>query len=131
MTTPSPVPIMGATLLPSVLRTVVPIIYAMLVKWGVVTWLDVPSLLWENIITAVVTTLFYVALRVAERYKSQIGWLLGYAQQPVYVPGEVLKVETQSTPPGESVAPTQDQPTTTVTVETTEDPTEDLDTRPE
>lgn len=112
-----PAPALGATLLPSVLRTVVPIIYAMLVKWGVVNWLDVPSLLWENVITAVVTTAFYVLLRVAERYQSQIGWLLGYAQQPVYVTGEVLKVEKEPT-----LSPTTAEPTTTVTVETTEDP---------
>lgn len=120
MSNPTPAPVLGATLLPSVLRTLVPIIYAMLVNWGVVEWLDLPSALWENVITAVVTTAFYVVLRIAERYKSQIGWLLGYAQQPVYVPGEVLAVTKEPTPPTESVAP--EQPTTTVSVETTEDP---------
>lgn len=117
MSNNSPAPALGATLLPSVLRTVVPILYAMLVKWGVVNWLDVPSLLWENIITALVTTVFYIGLRLAERYQSQIGWLLGYAQQPVYVSGEVLKVDKEPTP-----NPTVAEPTTTVTVETTEDP---------
>lgn len=122
MSNNTPAPAFGATLLPSVLRTVVPIIYAMLVQWGVVSWLDLPSELWENVITGLVTVAFYVVLRVAERYKSQIGWLLGYAQQPVYVAGEVLKVEKAPTPPTESVATRDEQPTTTVTVETTEDP---------
>lgn len=124
MSNTTPAPVLGASLLPSVLRTVVPIIYAMLVKWGVVSWLDLPNLLWENVITAVVTTVFYVVLRLAERYQSQIGWLLGYAQQPVYVTGEVLSVVKEPTPPSQSVAP--QEPTTTVTVETTEDPA-DLD----
>ena len=119
MSNNTPTPILGATLLPSVLRTTVPIIYAMLVKWGVVSWLDVDSALLENLVTAIVTVAFYVALRVAERYQSQIGWLLGYAQQPVYVKGEVLKVETEPTPPLER---TDGEPTTTTKVETTESP---------
>jgi hypothetical protein len=124
MSNPTPAPVLGTTLLPSVLRTLVPIIYAMLVKWGVVEWFDLPSVLWENVITALVTTGFYILLRLAERYQSQIGWLLGYAQQPVYVKGEVLAVAKEPTPAAESVAP--QEPTTTVSVETTEDPA-DLD----
>lgn len=116
----SPAPsVVSATLLPSVLRTAVPIVYAMLVKWGVVSWLDLPNLLVENAITAVVTVGFYIALRIAERYQAKIGWLLGYASQPVYVKGEVLNVATIPTPSSLQSTP---EPTTTTTVETTEDP---------
>jgi hypothetical protein len=111
MSFPTPISTLGSTLLPSVLRTTVPIIYSFLVHKGVVAWLGIDSDLANNTITAVVTVAFYVALRVAERYQSQIGWLLGYAQQPVYVKGEVLSVTEVSTPP-----------TTTTEVETDEDP---------
>lgn len=99
MSTPTPISTIGSTLLPSVLRTTVPIIYALLARKGVVEWLGVEDALLNNLLAGVVTVVFYVGLRVAERYHSQVGWLLGYAQQPVYVKGEVLSVTEVSTPP--------------------------------
>lgn len=117
MTTPNPIPGGDLTpgalrlLLPSVLRTVVPMIYAMLVRWGVVSWLDPDNRFLTGFITVLVTAVFYIVLRFAEQYWDKIGWLLGYARQPVYVKGEVLKVEETPTPP-----------TTTTTVETNENP---------
>jgi hypothetical protein len=119
MSTPTPLPpaggtpvsVLGSTLLPSVLRTVVPIIYALLVRKGVVEWLGFDDALVNNALTLLVTALFYVVLRVAERYWDKIGWLLGYAQQPVYVQGQVIAVEETPTPP-----------TTTTVVETDENP---------
>lgn len=101
--------ILRATLLPSVLRTVVPIVYAMLVRWGVTEWLDPDDMFVTNLITVLVTASFYVGLRLLEKYRSRVGWLLGYAQQPVYVKGEVINVTEVATPP-----------TTTTEVETTE-----------
>lgn len=92
-TPPSPFPqSAGTILLPGVLRTAVPMIYAFLVHRGVVEWLGLDSAIAENAITIVVTMLFYVVLRVAERYWDKIGWLLGYGKQPVYVKGEVVDV---------------------------------------
>lgn len=82
---PHTVPLVSSTLLPSTLRTAVPILYALLVKAGVVAWLGIDDALVNNVITGVVTVAFYIALRVLERYQSKIGWLLGYASQPVYV----------------------------------------------
>lgn len=99
MSVTTPVSTMAKTLLPSVLRTVVPIVYAMLVRWGVVSWVDPGDMFVTNLITVLVTGGFYVAVRVVERYWAQIGWLLGYAQQPVYVKGEVLNVTETATPP--------------------------------
>lgn len=101
----------GATLLPAVLRTAVPMIYAFLVNKGVVAWLGIDSAAINNVITISVTVIFYVLLRLAERHWDKIGWLLGYAQQPVYVKGEVLSVTEEATPP-----------TTTTIVETDVDP---------
>lgn len=95
----TPVNETSATLLPSLLRTVVPLIYAMLVRWGVVEWLDPDDLFITNAITVVVTAVFYAALRLAEQHHEKVGWLLGYGKQPVYVPGPVLAVTEQATPP--------------------------------
>lgn len=97
-TLPSPVGTWGKTFLPSVLRTVVPLIYAMLVRWGVVSWIDPDDMFVTNFLTVVVTGVFYVLLRLLEKYWDKIGWLLGYAQQPVYVKGEVLSVTEEPTP---------------------------------
>jgi len=112
MSTPVPFPSnAGASLLPAVLRTAVPMIYAFLVKRGVVEWLGIDDKLASNAITIAVTVAFYVLLRLAERHWDKIGWLLGYAQQPVYVKGQVLSVQEEATPP-----------TTTTVVETDVEP---------
>jgi hypothetical protein len=111
--TPVPEPLQnaGTTLLPAVLRTTVPLIYAFLVHRGVVDWLGINSSMANNVITIGVTVIFYVVLRLAEQHWDKIGWLLGYAQQPVYVKGEVLSVKEIPTPP-----------TTTTQVETDQNP---------
>jgi hypothetical protein len=97
MAVPQPQPPSGPlaglsqTLLPSVLRTFVPLCYALLVRWGLIEWLGLPDEAWTYLITTVVTTLFYVVLRVLERYWDKVGWLLGFAARPaVYVSGQVL-----------------------------------------
>ena len=68
----------------SILRTVVPIIYALLIRWGVKDWLGVDDALFQSAITLVVSGIVYVALRFAETHKAALGWLLGYASQPSY-----------------------------------------------
>lgn len=90
-----PANVLGTAILPSVLRTIVPIIYALLVRLGVVEWLALDSVFLNGAITTLVTAVIYVLIRVAERYWDKIGWLLGYPQHPVYVNGgeEVLVVE--------------------------------------
>lgn len=77
------------SILPSILRTVVPILYALLINWGVVQWFGdgVSKELWLDFLTLIVTALVYVILRVAERYRAAVGWLLGFPSQPSY--GEV------------------------------------------
>lgn len=71
----------------SVLRTLVPILYALLVRFGVVEWLGLDDALMQSVVTMLATGLIYVALRLAEKNKAALGWLLGYASQPSY--GEV------------------------------------------
>lgn len=67
----------------SVLRTLVPIIYALLIKAGFAS-LGVDDVTLQALAALIVTGILYVGLRIGERYKSQIGWLLGYAAQPTY-----------------------------------------------
>ena len=69
----------------SILRTVVPILYALLVKVGFVAWLGGDEQLVTTALTLVASGLIYVALRFAETHKAALGWLLGYPAQPVYV----------------------------------------------
>ena len=91
MSTPLPAVIETGlkSLIPGVVRTLVPIVVSVLVGWGFSeTSLNAPVL---AVLTVVVTALYYVAVRLLERYWTKIGWLLGYPAQPVYVPGEVIK----------------------------------------
>jgi hypothetical protein len=107
---------LAGTLLPSVLRTLVPIIYALLVRKGLVEWSGLDEPLMVNIITAVLTTLFYALIRVAERYWDKIGWLLGYAARPaLYVQGEITSVQQYTNGTGVTT-------TTVVTPAETADP---------
>jgi hypothetical protein len=122
MAVPQPQPPTGPlaglsqTLLPSVLRTFVPICYALLVRWGLLEWLGLPDEVITYIVTGVVTTLFYVVLRVLERYWDKIGWLLGYAARPAaYVTGKVISVEQNTSMSGVTT-------TTMVTPASTPDP---------
>ncbi len=111
-TLPAPVDLGLRALIPSAVRTLVPVVVALLVRIGFSeTSLD--NLWLERVLTLVVTMGYYVAVRVLERHWEKVGWLLGYAAQPVYVKGEVLRAETVATPP-----------TTTTVVETDVDPGE-------
>lgn len=68
----------------SVLRTIVPIIYALIIKSGVGAWLGLNDAFLQSLAAAIGAGLIYVLLRFLERKKSAFGWLLGYASQPVY-----------------------------------------------
>lgn len=67
----------------SILRTLVPIVYALLIKAGFAR-LGVDDVTLQALAALIVTLVLYVGLRIAERWKKQFGWLLGYAAQPTY-----------------------------------------------
>lgn len=67
----------------SILRTVVPILYALLVKAGLGK-LGVDDTLIQGLATLIVTGLIYAAVRVVERFAPKFGWLLGYPAAPTY-----------------------------------------------
>lgn len=70
---------------PSQLRTIVPIVVALLASRGLDGWGIIDSTTWSLIVGGVVGWLYYFVLRVAERLSStKWGWLLGYPAAPTY-----------------------------------------------
>jgi hypothetical protein len=70
--------------LPSVLRTVVPLIVGVLLGLPIVKALGITSDQMTELATAVVTLAYWLVVRGLEQFAPQFGWLLGYAAQPVY-----------------------------------------------
>lgn len=80
------------SLTPSLIRTSVPIIVALLVNKGVLAWTGIDDTTLSLVVAAVTTWLYYFAVRVLERASStRWGWLLGYASAPAY-PKPVAKL---------------------------------------
>lgn len=68
-------------MLASVTRTFVPLIVAYLIRF--IPGVDPEAL--TELVTLVVGAGYYTVIRAAERYlHPEIGWLLGYAREPVY-----------------------------------------------
>lgn len=80
-------------MLQSVMRTLVPILYALLIRFGLGD-IGVDDATVQAVATLAATGLVYVVLRVAERYRREIGVLLGWIGAPKYddtaVKGEVV-----------------------------------------
>lgn len=71
--------------LPSVLRTVVPLLVGYFAAWPVAGLLGLQDDQITNLVTLGVTVLYYAAVRALETYIGpRFGWLLGYAARPVY-----------------------------------------------
>ena len=84
MSTDLPLPVETGlkSLIPSIVRTLVPLIVSVLVGWGLAdTNLTDPV---TAVLTILVTALYYIVVRLLEQHWSKIGWLLGYPSQPVY-----------------------------------------------
>jgi hypothetical protein len=77
---------MPASVLPSILRTLVPLAVGYFAAWPVAKWLGLTDEQVTSLITAVITAVYYLAVRLLEQVAPQFGWLLGYASKPVYVP---------------------------------------------
>lgn len=82
------------TLWQSIIRTIVPLavgnVLAFVIGLGITVDAEFESAL-SHVLTLVLAGIYYVAIRLFERYVSpKFGWLLGVAQQPVaYVKSEV------------------------------------------
>lgn len=70
---------------PSLIRTAVPVAVGWLVSLPVVAALGVDSSAWTTLITSLATIVYYVAVRLVERFVlPEVGWLLGYPSAPTY-----------------------------------------------
>lgn len=95
---PAPVDMTLRSLIPGIVRTFVPLLIAFLLRIGLTeTSIDQKWVEW--FITGVVTMLYYIVVRVLEKHWGKIGWLLGYAAQPVYVRGDIVQADEVTTPP--------------------------------
>lgn len=82
---------------PSLIRTVVPVAVGWLISLPVVAALGVDSSVWTTLVTALATIVYYVAVRLIERFVlPEIGWLLGYPSEPVYAPPPAAGKRTTS-----------------------------------
>jgi len=78
---------MLSQLIPSIIRTVVPLLVALVTALLVKAGIDPGPYreLIAQLVGGAVATAYYVAVRVFETYvKPRWGWLLGYAKQPTY-----------------------------------------------
>lgn len=69
-------------LLPALLRTVVPLLYGLLIQIGLGRYVDDQTV--TTVATLIVTGGIYLLLRLLERLQPKIGVLLGWAKQPQY-----------------------------------------------
>jgi hypothetical protein len=82
-----------SSLLPSVLRTVVPLLVGYFGALPVVKALGLTDDQMVGLFTVLVAGLYWLVVRVAEKALPQAGWLLGYASPPVYAPPAVVATE--------------------------------------
>lgn len=79
-------------LLPALLRTVVPLLYGLLIQLGLGRYVDDQTV--TTIATVAILAAVYLVLRLLEHLQPWIGVLLGWAKQPQYadiVQGQVLE----------------------------------------
>ena len=79
------------SLTPSLVRTIVPLIVGglasiLLASLGIVLPVEAAS----EVMTVVLSGVYYSAVRVLERRWPALGVFLGSKQQPVYAPGEIV-----------------------------------------
>jgi hypothetical protein len=75
------------SVLPSLLRTVVPVVVAYLLGTPVVRALGLSDEHVTALVTAALTLAYWAVVRALETYVApQLGWLLGWGAAPVYVP---------------------------------------------
>lgn len=73
------------SLLPSILRTFVPIFVGLIVSVGIFSNIDQTAL--AELVTAAITAGYYLIARLLEHYVSgSFGWLLGWPAVPTYHP---------------------------------------------
>jgi hypothetical protein len=92
---------MPVSVLPSILRTGVPLLVGYFLAWPAARAFGLTEDQVTSLITIVITALYYLAVRLLEQVRPQFGWLLGYASVPKYVPASAQGVHliTSAVPP--------------------------------
>ncbi len=76
---------MPVSVLPSILRTLVPLAVGYFLAWPAARWLGLTEEQVTSLITIVISAVYYLAVRALEQLAPQFGWLLGWASAPKYV----------------------------------------------
>lgn len=92
---------MPVSVLPSILRTFVPLVVGYFLAWPAARWLGLTEEQVTSLITIAITALYYLAVRLLEQVSPRFGWLLGYASAPKYVPAgaDGVHLITSAVPP--------------------------------
>lgn len=69
----------------SLIRTTVPLLVGFVASWAARRGFDIKEAEVAAWLTPVVSGVYYAAVRKAEQKWTGVGWLLGLANQPVYV----------------------------------------------
>lgn len=76
---------MTKSLLPSVLRTLVPLTVGYFTAFPLLRVLGLSDDQVTSLATVLISAGYWAAVRLAEQYVTpQLGWLIGYASAPVY-----------------------------------------------
>lgn len=91
----------------SIVRTVVPLIVGALVTLVAHSGLNLDTVQATELVTVVVTAVYYILVRVLEQHVSpNFGWLLGAAKTPVYVSaGDDSTADADSVPAATGTPP--------------------------
>lgn len=73
-------------MLPSIIRTVVPLIVGWLLSIPVVAGLGIDQSALETLFSTLISIVYYVVVRQIEKYYPKAGILLGYPAAPSYTP---------------------------------------------
>jgi hypothetical protein len=72
------------SLLPSLIRTVVPLLVGILITWAAKAGLNLAEGDVTALLTALITAVYYATVRLIEQKFPAAGWLLGYPAAPTY-----------------------------------------------
>lgn len=73
-----------STLVPSLVRTWTPLLVGFLAGIPIINAAGVTSEQVSAFLTAGLSAVYYLVVRLVEQHAPQAGWLLGLPQQPVY-----------------------------------------------
>jgi len=71
-------------MLPSLIRTATPLLAGWLIGLGLIEWTGLSEADVSNLVTVLLSAIYYMVARLLEEAWPQAGWLLGLARKPAY-----------------------------------------------